>query len=154
MLQALRCLVSILKSMAAWHNSATTNAAAAAAGAGGEPGPAASAAAVGGSGATVADEVATADESVIKSGWMAKMAESGVAPSASESAAAAAVPEGDQRQAALLESWKGYKRQFQQGVTLFNQKPKKGIAYMQEHGLVGPTAEDVSQFLARTQGLK
>lgn len=47
-----------------------------------------------------------------------------------------------------------YKRQFQQGVTLFNQKPKKGIAYMQEQGVVGTAPEDVAQFLARTQGLK
>ena len=98
-----------------------------------------------------------ADESVMQSGWMAKMAESGLAPSASE-ATLVAPPgggePGDQRQAALLESWKGYKRQFQQGVTLFNQKPKKGVAYMQEQGLVGPNPADVAQFLARTQGLK
>ena len=47
-----------------------------------------------------------------------------------------------------------YKRQFQQGVALFNQKPKKGIAYMQEQGLVGTAPDEVAQFLARTQGLK
>jgi hypothetical protein len=128
--------------MAAWHN-------AEAAGAGGEPEAAVSAAGVGSSGASVVDEVATADGSVTKSGWLSAilaMAGSGVASRVIESAAAAAVPEGDQRQ--------GYKRQFQQGVTLFNQQPKKGIAYMQEQGLVGLTAGDVSQFLARTQGLK
>ena len=36
------------------------------------------------------------------------------------------------KEAALLESWKAYKTGFQQGVALFNKKPKKGIAFMQE----------------------
>ena len=35
------------------------------------------------------------------------------------------------REAQLLESWKAYKKGFQQGIALFNKKPKKGIAYMQ-----------------------
>lgn len=34
-------------------------------------------------------------------------------------------------EAQLLESWKAYKKGFQQGVALFNAKPKKGIAYLQ-----------------------
>ncbi|EFN54845.1 hypothetical protein CHLNCDRAFT_35815 [Chlorella variabilis] len=118
--EALRCLVSLLKSMAAWHSSTT-------------------AAAV------------VPDESMLKSVWLAKMAESGVAAGAGDSAPGGG--EGDQRQAALLESWKGYKRQFQQGVALFNQKPKKGVGYMQEQGLVGKAPDDVAQFLARTSGL-
>lgn len=28
----------------------------------------------------------------------------------------------------------------------FNKKPKKGIAYLQEHGLLGSTAEDIANF--------
>ena len=39
---------------------------------------------------------------------------------------------GPDKEAALLESWKAYKTGFQQGVALFNKKPKKGIAFMQE----------------------
>ena len=35
------------------------------------------------------------------------------------------------REAALLESWKAYKRGFQQGIALFNAKPKKGVAFLQ-----------------------
>ena len=35
------------------------------------------------------------------------------------------------REAALLESWKAYKRGFQQGIALFNVKPKKGVAFLQ-----------------------
>ena len=30
-----------------------------------------------------------------------------------------------------LESWKAYKKGFQEGIALFNQKPKKGIAFLQ-----------------------
>ena len=76
--------------MAAWHN--TTNAEAA--GAGGEPEAAVLAAGVGSSGATVVDEVATADGSVTKSGWLPAilaMAGSRVASRVNESAAAVAV---------------------------------------------------------------
>ncbi len=39
------------------------------------------------------------------------------------------------REAALLESWKAYKRGFQQGVALFNVKPKKGVAFLQARAL-------------------
>ena len=35
------------------------------------------------------------------------------------------------REAQLLESWKAYKTGFQEGIALFNKKPKKGIAFMQ-----------------------
>lgn len=150
--EALRCLVAILKSMAAWHSTTTATAAPAATGAA----PIANGEAPQPGSATAAEEAVVADESVMESGWMAKLAESGLAPTSSE-AALGSLGEvgaaGGERQAVLLESWKGYKRQFQQGVALFNQKPKKGVAYMQEQGLVGPSPADVSQFLARTQGL-
>lgn len=103
-LQALRCLVSILKSLAAWHSSQTEAAVVTAAG--GEP-----AAQPGTATVTVADEAAVADESALQSGWMAKMADSGLAVSASEGALGGAAEGGvvnvDQRQAAMLESWKG-----------------------------------------------
>ena len=36
------------------------------------------------------------------------------------------------KEAQLLESWKAYKTGFQQGIALFNKKPKKGIAFMVE----------------------
>ena len=44
----------------------------------------------------------------------------------------AALGSGDStREAQLLETWKAYKKGFQQGIALFNSKPKKGIAYLQ-----------------------
>ena len=36
------------------------------------------------------------------------------------------------KEAQLLESWKAYKTGFQQGIALFNKKPKKGIAFLLE----------------------
>lgn len=44
----------------------------------------------------------------------------------------AALKEADStREAQLLESWKAYKKGFQEGISIFNKKPKKGIAFMQ-----------------------
>ncbi|PSC72251.1 brefeldin A-inhibited guanine nucleotide-exchange 2-like [Micractinium conductrix] len=140
--EALRCLVAILKSMAAWHTSATSGAAAAAASAAAAAAPNGQAPAPPTAAPTVGEEAV--DEAALQSGFMARMAEAG----GTEAAEA-----GGERQAVMLESWKGYKRQFQQGITLFNQKPKKGIAFMQEQGVVGTAPSDVAQFLARTQGL-
>jgi hypothetical protein len=51
------------------------------------------------------------------------------------------------REAQLLESWKAYKRGFQQGVALFNAKPKKGIAFLQAPALPGLAARS-TKFLA------
>ena len=42
------------------------------------------------------------------------------------------------REAQLLESWKAYKKGFQEGIALFNKKPKKGVAYMQARPLAAP----------------
>lgn len=59
----------------------------------------------------------------------------------------------DAAQAQLLESFKEYKKSFQQALVLFNKKPKKGLGVLQELGFVGTTPEDVARFLSKTQGL-
>ena len=56
-------------------------------------------------------------------------------------------------EADLLRSWKAFKRAFEQGVAEFNKKPKKGIAYLQNQGLLGPSPQDVAHFLSSTRGL-
>jgi brefeldin A-inhibited guanine nucleotide-exchange protein len=56
-------------------------------------------------------------------------------------------------EAELLRSWKAFKRAFEQGITEFNKKPKKGIAFLQSQGLLGDSPEDVARFLAGTRGL-
>jgi hypothetical protein len=52
-----------------------------------------------------------------------------------------------------IESRKAYKTGFQEGIALFNKKPKKGIAYMQQQGMLGTSIEDIALFLRRTKGL-
>ena len=85
-----------------------------------------------------------------KSNWMKSLA-------AGDTADAAKPPnlgdEIDRRQGELLESWKAFKRAFEEGVYLFNQKPKKGIEFLQQHKLIGASAKDVANFLAQTRGL-
>ncbi|DBA82002.1 TPA: hypothetical protein ACH3X1_007704 [Trebouxia sp. C0004] len=66
----------------------------------------------------------------------------------------AAIKDADStREAQLLESWKAYKKGFQEGIALFNKKPKKGIAFMQEHNMLGRSPDEVAKFLAKTTGL-
>lgn len=95
--------MAILKSMAAWHTSATSGAAAAAASAAAAAAPNGQAPAPPTAAPTVGEEAV--DEAALQSGFMARMAEAG----GTEAAEA-----GGERQAVMLESWKGYKRQFQQ----------------------------------------
>lgn len=45
------------------------------------------------------------------------------------------------------------KRLKAEGVELFNEKPKKGIAHLQHHGLIGQDAASVALFLKQTEGL-
>ncbi|XP_051886894.1 brefeldin A-inhibited guanine nucleotide-exchange protein 2-like [Pristis pectinata] len=41
----------------------------------------------------------------------------------------------------------------EQGIDLFNRKPKRGIQYLQEQGMLGTTAEDIAQFLQQEERL-
>ncbi|XP_062897468.1 brefeldin A-inhibited guanine nucleotide-exchange protein 2-like isoform X1 [Mobula hypostoma] len=41
----------------------------------------------------------------------------------------------------------------EQGLDLFNRKPKRGIQYLQEQGMLATTAEDIAQFLLREERL-
>jgi len=61
--------------------------------------------------------------------------------------------EGDHRQGDLLQSWKAFKRAFEEGVALFNRKPAKGIAFLQEQKLIGSSPQEVAMFLLQTKSL-
>lgn len=61
------------------------------------------------------------------------------------------VPQGDAG-ASLLDK-KQRKRLKAEGVELFNEKPNKGIAYLQKNGLLAQDAQSVSQFLKQTEGI-
>ncbi|XP_065569507.1 brefeldin A-inhibited guanine nucleotide-exchange protein 1-like isoform X3 [Artemia franciscana] len=46
-----------------------------------------------------------------------------------------------------FEVLKHQKEIWEQGIDMFNRKPKKGITYLQENGLLGNRAEDIASFL-------
>ncbi|GIM16141.1 hypothetical protein Vretimale_18795, partial [Volvox reticuliferus] len=48
---------------------------------------------------------------------------------------------------------RAYKLKFQQGIALFNKKPKKGVEFLQRDAMLGHSPEDVAAFLTRTEGL-
>lgn len=57
------------------------------------------------------------------------------------------------KQGDLVKIWKEFKKVFEQGITLFNEKPKKGIEFLQSQRVVGLSPEEVSCFLEATKGL-
>ena len=61
-----------------------------------------------------------------------KLQDSYALPAVQDPDMQAALSSGDStKEAQLLETWKAYKKGFQQGIALFNVKPKKGVAYLQ-----------------------
>ncbi len=64
-------------------------------------------------------------------------------------------PKGERgaRKVESVESKKAYKLGFQEGIALFNTKPKKGIKFMQDNGMLGTSPKDIATFLAKTSGL-
>ena len=141
--EALRCLVTALRALAAWHAAVTSTS------------PLAPTDAIDvqtALGAMAPEEV---PEENLEAGWRERIACQGDVTAGKGISSAAAGPEAEQqRQAAMLGSYKAYKRQFHEGVRLFNQKPRKGVAFMLEQRLIhgeGPAA--VADFLARTPGL-
>uniref|UniRef100_H3AFR8 ARF guanine nucleotide exchange factor 1 n=1 Tax=Latimeria chalumnae TaxID=7897 RepID=H3AFR8_LATCH len=52
-----------------------------------------------------------------------------------------------------FEVLKQQKEIIEQGIDLFNKKPKRGIQYLQEQGMLGTTSEDIAQFLHQEERL-
>uniref|UniRef100_A0A4W4GET8 SEC7 domain-containing protein n=1 Tax=Electrophorus electricus TaxID=8005 RepID=A0A4W4GET8_ELEEL len=52
-----------------------------------------------------------------------------------------------------FEVLKQQKEIIEQGIELFNKKPKRGIQYLQEQGMLGTTPEDIAQFLHQEERL-
>ncbi|WIA22572.1 hypothetical protein OEZ86_009559 [Tetradesmus obliquus] len=48
---------------------------------------------------------------------------------------------------------RAFKEKWQEGIALFNSKPKKGIALLQNEDMLGRSPEAVAEFLAKTEGL-
>ena len=82
------------------------------------------------------------DESV-KVKWMAQLA-----------AGQRSIPKlTEGKQGDLVKLWKEFKKAFEKGVNLFNDKPKRGIEFLQGQKLVGEEPADVAKFLAVTMAL-
>ncbi|XP_043923098.1 brefeldin A-inhibited guanine nucleotide-exchange protein 1 [Protopterus annectens] len=52
-----------------------------------------------------------------------------------------------------FEVLKQQKEIIEQGIDLFNKKPKRGIQYLQDQGMLGTTPEDIAQFLHQEERL-
>ena len=103
---------------------------------------------------TPAPELGAVEES-LKETWMERLASGSadtVGPMSMPPAMGTGVTSG-RTEAELLRSWKAFKMAFEEGVTEFNKKPKKGIAFLQAQGLLGQTPTEVAHFLAHTRGL-
>ncbi|KAJ6807493.1 brefeldin A-inhibited guanine nucleotide-exchange protein 2-like [Iris pallida] len=56
-------------------------------------------------------------------------------------------------EAASLEQRRAYKLELQEGISLFNQKPKKGIEFLISANKVGDSPEEIAAFLRNASGL-
>ncbi|KAL0429002.1 UNVERIFIED_CONTAM: Brefeldin A-inhibited guanine nucleotide-exchange protein 2, partial [Sesamum radiatum] len=54
----------------------------------------------------------------------------------------------------MLEQRRAYKLELQEGISLFNRKPKKGIEFLINANKVGDSAEEIAAFLKNASGLK
>ncbi|XP_022089529.1 brefeldin A-inhibited guanine nucleotide-exchange protein 1-like isoform X3 [Acanthaster planci] len=53
----------------------------------------------------------------------------------------------------MFESQKQQKEIMEQGIEMFNKKPMKGIAFLQEHGILGKRPEDIAEFFHKDDRL-
>jgi len=60
---------------------------------------------------------------------------------------------GDKDLGHSLAKLKADKREFQEGISLFNKKAKKGLAYLQSIGRLGESFDEIAEFLRATPGL-
>ncbi|CAN8026161.1 unnamed protein product [Ixodes persulcatus] len=124
--KGLECLVSVLKCMLEWSKDLYANPGSAAA-----AGPGSGGGSVGVSG-SVGNVDATEEED-------RSLVSHGGSSNSLNSVSSSNIPE-------QLEVLKQQKEIMEQGIDLFNRKPKRGLQFLQEHGLVGPQPWDVAEF--------
>lgn len=132
-IKGLECLVSILKCMLEWSKDLYTN-------------PVvnnSTAANVGiGSNSTANNPVGNSSSSnleVPEEEDRSLVSHGGSCNSLNSAASSCNIPE-------QLEVLKQQKEIMEQGIDLFNRKPRRGLQFLQEHGLVGPGAWDIAEF--------
>ncbi|XP_065295577.1 brefeldin A-inhibited guanine nucleotide-exchange protein 1 isoform X2 [Dermacentor albipictus] len=124
-IKGLECLVSILKCMLEWSKDLYTNLTGNATGS-----TATNANTAAGTGSTL-EAPEEEDRSLVSHG--------GSCNSLNSAASSCNIPE-------QLEVLKQQKEIMEQGIDLFNRKPKRGLQFLQEHGLVGPRPWDIAEF--------
>lgn len=60
---------------------------------------------------------------------------------------------GETSEAATFEQRRAYKLELQEGISLFNRKPRKGIEFLMKANKVGESPEEISSFLKNASGL-
>ncbi|WJX87162.1 Brefeldin A-inhibited guanine nucleotide-exchange protein 2 [Trifolium repens] len=126
-LEAMKCLVDVLKSMGDWMNKQLRI-----------PDP------------HSAKKVETADNSY-DTGGSAMANGNGVDP-VEGSDPHSEIPN-DTSDVSTIEQHRAYKLELQEGITLFNRKPKKGIEFLINGNKVGDSPEDIATFLKDASGL-
>ncbi|XP_050031822.1 brefeldin A-inhibited guanine nucleotide-exchange protein 1 isoform X1 [Dermacentor andersoni] len=124
-IKGLECLVSILKCMLEWSKDLYTNLTGNATGS-----TATNANTAAGTGSTL-EAPEEEDRSLVSHG--------GSCNSLNSATSSCNIPE-------QLEVLKQQKEIMEQGIDLFNRKPKRGLQFLQEHGLVGPRPWDIAEF--------
>ncbi|KAJ4774201.1 Brefeldin A-inhibited guanine nucleotide-exchange protein 2 [Rhynchospora pubera] len=140
--EAMKCLVAILRSMGDWMNKQLRI-----------PDPNSSK-----SEAEEKDNDSTEvqSETPQTNGTSEEPSEETEPPSENASSGPEAVPEAVPEtvsEAVSIEQRRAYKLELQEGISLFNQKPKKGIAFLIKVDKVGDSPEEIAAFLKSEPGL-
>lgn len=132
-IKGLECLVSILKCMLEWSKDLYTNPSnnATATSGGSSITTTSTAMGAGSGGGSNLDAPEDEDRTLVSHG--------GSCNSLNSTASSCNIPE-------QLEVLKQQKEIMEQGIDLFNRKPKRGLQFLQEHGLVGPRPWDIAEF--------
>ncbi|MCH90840.1 brefeldin A-inhibited guanine nucleotide-exchange protein 2-like [Trifolium medium] len=126
-LEAMKCLVDVLKSMGDWMNKQLRI-----------------------PDSHSAKKVETADNSYDAGG--SGMANGNGVESVEGSDSHSEIPN-DTSDVSTIEQRRAYKLELQEGITLFNRKPKKGIEFLINANKVGDSPEDIATFLKDASGL-
>ena len=59
---------------------------------------------------------------------------------------------GNKENVEQIQNLKQQKEILEHGILLFNQKPKKGLEFLQKHALVGTKPKDIADFLNKEDG--
>ncbi|KAL6569404.1 Brefeldin A-inhibited guanine nucleotide-exchange protein 2 [Orobanche minor] len=124
-LEAMRCLVAILKCMGDWMNKQLR----------------------------IPDSHSPKKSDAVDSDPGSPPSANAIADDPTEGSDSHSEPSSEVSDASMLEQRRAYKLELQEGVSLFNRKPKKGIEFLINASKVGNSAEEIAAFLKNASGL-